>query len=142
MNFIICGPPGSGKSSYVKKMARWGDLIVDTDEIYQAISGQPIYDKPESLLKLVFKVRDFLIENSAGLNVYLITGGARRDDRDRMIDLLGGATVVVLETSYHECYRRISNDPRRRQKAVQWGPLIKKWWDAYERADGDVIVYD
>ena len=36
---IICGPPGSGKTTFVQKHMQPGDLIIDMDAIVAALTG-------------------------------------------------------------------------------------------------------
>ena len=55
---IVWGPPMSGKSSYVKQRAWSGDMIIDMDSLYEAISGLPRYDKPNTLLTHVIAFRN------------------------------------------------------------------------------------
>ena len=61
--FIVYGSPLSGKSTYVNDVMSAGDLIVDIDSIWQAVSGQPRYLKPNRLKSVVFSVRDNLLES-------------------------------------------------------------------------------
>lgn len=56
--YIVYGSPLSGKSSYVKSLQNEGDLIVDIDNIWQALSGCERYIKPLRLRANVFQVRD------------------------------------------------------------------------------------
>jgi hypothetical protein len=58
---IVCGPPGAGKSRYVLEHLHWGDLVLDIDTLFMALSGQVTYGKPVSLLKVVLRVRDTVI---------------------------------------------------------------------------------
>ncbi len=41
--FLVGGPPGSGKSTFVKANAKPNDIIIDLDEIMSKLSGLPIY---------------------------------------------------------------------------------------------------
>ena len=59
--YIVYGPPLSGKTSYVSSIATAGDLILDIDNIWQAISGLDRYKKPAALNANVFAVRDLLL---------------------------------------------------------------------------------
>jgi hypothetical protein len=38
---IVCGPPGSGKSTYIREHAKQGDTIIDLDAIMGTLSGKP-----------------------------------------------------------------------------------------------------
>ena len=60
--YIIYGQPLSGKTSYVSSVAAAGDLILDIDNIWQAISGLNRYKKPAALNQNVFAVRDLLLD--------------------------------------------------------------------------------
>ncbi len=50
----IVGPPRSWKSTYVDERLSVGDLVVDSDRIFAALSGLELYRKPEELLPFVF----------------------------------------------------------------------------------------
>ena len=58
---MVSGPPLSGKTTYVKANARRGDLIVDVDWIFAALSGQPLHYDSEILLPFVASARDAIL---------------------------------------------------------------------------------
>ena len=58
--YLITGAPCSGKTTFVRERIQPNDLILDIDDIWQTISGQPRYTKPNSLKTLVFAVREEL----------------------------------------------------------------------------------
>lgn len=39
---IITGPPGSGKSTYVATLMQPGDLLLDLDALFKAVSNLPM----------------------------------------------------------------------------------------------------
>lgn len=145
MNYIVCGPPASGKTTWVEGRKRWGDVVVDVDALFAAVTGLPWYEKPEGLVKLVLDVQDGIlrwVERNPGrfMNAWVITGGPKAAQRQRLAARLD-ATVVVLEASPDECLRRIAADPRRGSAVVeQWRPLVLKWWREYERVNGELRV--
>ena len=138
----VCGPMGSGKSYYVNKRKRWGDLIIDLDEIYRALGGAGGHEHPETLVPVALSVRDFLYEwiqeNDPAFDIWIITGGAKRRDRIALRDM--GAHVIIFETCLASCMRNIGRDETRKDKLKLWEPLIKSWWDKYERSNDDEII--
>jgi 5-methylcytosine-specific restriction protein A len=132
---IVCGPPGAGKSTYVRERMMGGDLIIDMDAIYHALSWQPYYDKPAVLVGYVLAVKEMLIsmlrQNSELGHAWVITGGARRSQR-HLFDKSQDVEVVIVKSSPDECLRRIQADPRRKGAALLWQPLIRKWYEEFE----------
>lgn len=132
---IVCGPPGSGKTTYVRERAHRGDLIIDLDFIFAAISGLPLYDKPVGLLNVALEVKDFLIaklRGQSGINrAWIVTGGAARAEREEIARKTGGR-VIVLAVPAHECLARISKDDRRVGTSEAWQSRIERWWREYE----------
>lgn len=140
---VICGPPGAGKTTWVGMRKNPGDLVVDMDALYHALSGLPWYEKPEILLPFVCEARDAVLRRLARKSdirhAWVIASGARKADRDRY--RAGGAEVIVLETPIDQCLRRIMADSRRSAKAALWENLVRRWWRDYEPPEeSDVVV--
>lgn len=132
---IVCGPPGSGKTRYVRERARRGDLIVDLDALFVALSGLPWYEKPDELLPYAAAARDAVIDRlqRGGLRqAWIIMGGAKRAQREALAARLH-ATVVMLDVAPDECLRRIQQDERRADRWRAWEPLVRDWWREYEQ---------
>ena len=131
---IITGPPGSGKTTYVEQRAQWGDLIVDVDAIYSALSGRPWYEKPAALLPFVLDARDAILDRLHGESelrqAWIITSEADHAELQRL-KARYSAKLLVLEVDPTECLRRIAADPRRANAANQWQALIANWWEKY-----------
>lgn len=131
---IVTGPPGAGKTTYVQKHAQWGDLILDVDALYSALSGQPWYEKPSALLPFVLDARDAILarlhQASELRHAWLITSEADHAELQRLKARFA-ANLLVLEVDPAECLRRITADPRRAALAHHWRPLITRWWDTY-----------
>lgn len=131
---IVCGPPGSGKTSYVKSQAKWGDLIIDLDAIYCALSGLDWYEKPDALLPFVLVVRDALLRQlsreSKVRHAWFITSEPRRGVLEK-IKVSLGANQIMMDTSPTECVRRISQDARRKDKWQQWEKIVNRWFERH-----------
>lgn len=143
--YIVAGAPGSGKTTYVRKNKRAGDLIIDVDALYIALSGEDWYDKSSALLPVVLDVRDMIVNNilqyerrKCFYNAWIITSNPTH--RHRLANQVGAKSVIVLETSENECMTRIHNDERRRSRAELWRPLVNKFWDNYVPDVSDKVV--
>lgn len=134
--WLVYGAPLSGKSTYVESVREDGDLIVDMDSIWQAVSGCDRYIKPDRLKSIVFGVRDKLLDDvryrrGKWQRAYIIGGYPLISDRDRLCRELG-AREVFIDTSMNECLSRLDqldeNDLRDKKR---WKKFIEDWFDTY-----------
>lgn len=130
--FVISGAPGSGKSTYVQKAKKNGDLVVDLDLIASALQGSTErHPDFEPVMDAVLATRDAIyktIENRKGKwnNAYVITS----NPSDLFVTALAGklsAEVVKMDTSLEECKNRIQNDTSRREPEKDVS-LVDKWF--------------
>lgn len=136
---IICGPPGSGKTTHVMQRMRVGDLVIDLDRIWKAISFQPTYEKPEGLLPYVLAVREALYETIlTGIDeghVWIITGGASRIEREHLRQRFNNAEIVIIKTEPQQCACNIAGDECRSDKVEEYRDPIQQWWSEYRRSE-------
>lgn len=133
--FIVYGPPMSGKTTYVKHNMQRGDLVVDMDRLYQAVSLLPSYDKPDNLLANVMGVHNILLDNiktryGKWYNAWVIGGYADRYKRESLANNLG-AQLVFCDVSLEECLRRLSLDEARRYRQDEWRGYIHRWFEQH-----------
>lgn len=133
--YIVYGPPCSGKTTYVLKRRWEGDLIVDMDKLFQAISLEPLYTKPDVLAPHVFCLRDLLIDNIKTRygrwdSAWVIGGYPDKYKRNKLAEDLG-AEIIYIETEKDECIRRLSLCPLRSKHKKEWEGYINKWFDRY-----------
>lgn len=131
--YLVYGPPCSGKSSLVSQLSHRGDLIVNMDTIYTAISGLPMYDKPNGLKNIAFKVRDDLIEMISTRygkweQAFIEGGYPLRAVRESIIAKTG-AEPILKTASKEEC---MSACEERGVFADEWKGYITKWFDQYQ----------
>lgn len=127
--YLVYGAPCSGKTAYVHSVAQRHDLIVDMDSIFECISVNDRYDKPDSLKAIAFKVRDALLDSikvnhGRWFNAYVIGGYPMASERERLCQALR-AEEVFIDTSYEEC---IANS---KEKPSEWVKYIDDWFARY-----------
>lgn len=132
---LVAGPPCSGKTSYVAERAVRGDLVLDSDALYRALSGLPLHDRPEQLRPFVWAAFWSVLRETRSSHIgtawviHSAASKARRQDYRQ----LNRATVVVLETPATLCAararERYQQDDPRLEQTLQW---IDEWWATYE----------
>lgn len=131
--YLVYGPPCSGKTTYVLQHMERGDLIVDMDKLYQAVSGCPVYDKPEQIKFNVYGLRSALIDQiktrHGGFNTAWVIGGYPNVAiRNRLAAVLG-AEIIYIEMPKEICIKRLEScgDYRQEHKA-EWKRYIEEWF--------------
>lgn len=130
--YIVYGSPCSGKTTWVKENATPNDIVVDIDSIYECISINDRYNKPEGLRSVVFDVRDKLYDvikyrNGNWTNAYIITGGALIGDRERLAKRTGADDFIFINTSKTECLIRA-----RQNRDESWIGYIESWFEHFQ----------
>lgn len=135
--YIVYGAPASGKTSWVQANASADDLVVDMDSIWQMISINDRYDKPSSLKHIVFEVRDKLYDiiryrSGNWHSAFVITGGALKGDRDRLMQRLGADDLIFIDASYEVCMARVKCKGLTDRQLKDWQGYIKDWFERYQ----------
>ena len=133
--YIVHGAPCSGKSSFVDSIKGNSDLIVDIDNLWEAVTGKRYY-KPDALKKNVFAMRDALLETvktRAGNweRCFIIEGLPHRAERDRRA-VVYGAELIHIDTDKETCLRRLQADDSRREYANEWRKYIEDYFARYQ----------
>lgn len=132
--FIVYGSPLSGKSSYVNDVMLQGDLLLDIDKIWMAISNQPLYIKPKELTSNVFAIRDLILQQikhrqGKWQNAYIVGGYPLSAERNRLANTLG-ARLIHIDTDKETCLSRLIACEDKRDKE-QWKKFIEDWWEKF-----------
>ena len=129
--YLIYGSPLSGKTTWVRDNMSDGDLILDIDNIWQAVSGCDRYIKPKRLNAVVFKVRDTMLEAiqyrlGKWRNAYIVGGYPLISERERLCKQLG-AESILIEATKAECLQRLESIEDGRDKD-EWRGYIERWF--------------
>lgn len=115
MLYVVTGPPGAGKSTWIKAHAKPKDLVIDFDLLAQAIAGPGLVDRAYSrtLEKVVHRMRFAAIREIEHhldhVDVYLINTSPSARDRAHYQYLK--AKVIVVDPGKDIVMQRV-NDMR------------------------------
>lgn len=128
---IICGPPGSGKSTYLREHSSPNDLVIDLDQIFQQLSGLPEHQTHAAWLVPALEERNRLLRNLATdtqhERAWFVISLPVILERQIWSEMLG-AEVMVLATPLNECIRRIHADPMRAGHRERMIAAAEWWW--------------
>jgi len=132
---LIYGAPMSGKTTLVKQLMRRGDILVDINTIYKAISGLTEYDKPNSLYSNAVAVQNLLIDQiktryGKWNNAFIVGAYADKYKRDKIITDTG-AEPIFCEATQEECVSRLYSDSDRTGIIEEYKGYISKWFEQY-----------
>jgi 5-methylcytosine-specific restriction protein A len=128
---VVCGPPRSGKTTYVNNNAKPEDMRIDVDVIREEMVGA-VEDEWNAL-----SIDDFLRERNRRLALFcrgntkhpqcwLIATAGTQLQRTFWQEL--GAAVVIMDTAKDTCLQRIARDdkagPEEKEKKKQ---AVLKW---------------
>jgi len=127
---LICGAPGSGKTTYANDHAAKHDTIIDLDAYRVKVGGTPWDDDP-GVNARAFAYRSKVIHGLHAArwgNAWLIAPAPTMAERDAWCDALGNVTVVVLDPGEDECLHRIKADPARAPHLDRLSRAVRKWY--------------
>lgn len=142
---IVCGPPCSGKSTWVRDRAGRRDLVIDLDVIASDISGEPLHGwcRERWLNAALWRRNNMLGDLGRGGNwpaAWFIVSEPKPQHRDFWAKALRPSAVVVLEVDERECIRRAAASGR---NVAEVEASSTRWWVQYGRRVGDQrITFD
>ena len=135
--YLVYGAPFAGKREFVKRSAGYGDLILDIDMIWESITGQTSYIKPERLKRNVFAIRDAIMDQiktryGSWQNAWVIMGAPLIMERQRMQQKLN-CELIHIDTPQEKCYERLAiaceNSNRNHSEYEKY---IDEWFEKYQ----------
>jgi 5-methylcytosine-specific restriction protein A len=113
---VVCGPPGSGKTTYVKERAEDGDLVLDADVIAAEMFDLPLYHADRDQVSAAIRYRNKMLAGLADAEcgykqAWLIV--TANSDAKRQFWKIKYGNLTVMTTDKRECMERIRNDHRR-----------------------------
>lgn len=129
--YIVWGSPLSGKNTAVMQMMQYGDIVLDMDALWQAVTLQPQYIKPDNCRFNLFKLRDEMLDQiktryGSWYDAYIIGGYPEKYERERLAQTLG-AEMIYCESTMEECLYRLEKSG----KPKTWEKYISDWWEKF-----------
>ena len=124
--YLVWGSPCAGKSTYVDSVMEDGDIIVDIDRIYKAISNT----RSDRLFPSVMQIYRSMIDmvktrNGAWNNAWVVRTLPLSSERERLAKELD-AELIFIDTDKETCLERA----RHRQEG--YDQVVLKWWDKFQ----------
>lgn len=138
---IVCGAPGSGKSTYAQKCAHPGDIVIDMDVIKADLAGTAIYSAEPRWTGPALEERNRLLRSLATATApraWFIVSAPEPAERDWWQRQLGG-TVHVMDTDEATCIARINADHRRIGHRDRMTRRVGEW---FAKARGEVRAFE
>jgi hypothetical protein len=116
---IVTGPPCGGKSTYIKELAKPGDVIVDMDRIALALTteGTEPFTYSERVRSVAQKARAAAVQEALLVaqgeryqNVYIIHTDPTPDQRAYYRAM--GGRIVEVSPGREECLKRLESRPK------------------------------
>ena len=138
---LVAGPPCSGKTTYVGEHREPGDLVLDADLLYQALSGGELYERGDGIWDFVWAAFDAVVAEarlhpSKRGTLWIIQGAPKRETRARY-RLMNRAQIVVLETPADVCVARARARFGESGRFPEYRRHIDQWWAAYRPDPSD-----
>lgn len=141
---IVCGPPASGKTTYIKEHAGPDDLIYDLDAIAVQMFGMParMLDgkrRMDALRERNNRLGKLMWANARCIapHAWLIVAEAKAERRQWWCDTLKPESIIVLATPVVVCLERAAQQSNQRPGFKQ---SINDWWRDYTPRQGDTVI--
>lgn len=135
--YIITGASCSGKTTFVRERVQEGDIVLDIDDLWQIVSGQPRYVKPNALKPIIFNLRNEIkdqIARGVGTwrNAFIIESLPYATDRKREVERYKAHNVelITMEATREECLNRLIANPNGRN-IKDYTNYINNYFDDY-----------
>ena len=118
---IVRGPAGAGKSGYVERERRPGELLADFTMLYAAVAGvtrgpdgrYPVRQDTDPLIPIVAAIKAFVVREAArrGLRGYVTTSSSAPGELARLRELgASDAAPITLDPGESVVRARLAGD--------------------------------
>jgi 5-methylcytosine-specific restriction protein A len=126
---LVCGPPASGKTTWVNARKKSEDTVISLDDCKVAVGGR-LWDTDRRILRRAMAYRDSMLRGlvlKTKGRAFVVIGGPTQDERDAWCRALGTSDVVVMDTPADVCIARLHADPARAHAVEDLSNGVKRW---------------
>jgi len=127
---LVCGPPASGKSTWVAKQIREsGDMSISLDECKVDVGGRMWDTDRHVLIRALDRRNDLLrgLSQKSYGHAYIIAGAPTQKERNAWCAATGARHVVIANTPVDTCIARLYADPDRSHAIERLVPAVHRW---------------
>ncbi len=140
---IVCGPPASGKTSYVAAHAGPDDVVIDLDRL--AANGADEAPRDRMTLARLLRERNQMLGElhtlaPDGRRAWFIVGAPGARERERWARQLVPVQVVVLKPPSAVCLQRIEEDAERAGARDRLRGAVDSWFRRYGARTGERVL--
>ncbi|MBT9156674.1 MAG: hypothetical protein DDT37_01662 [Firmicutes bacterium] len=118
---LVAGPPGAGKTTYVREHREENDLVWDYDDILAAVAGG-LWSFDTNRTMLFMRAAYIEAAKLYPHTCWIIAMAATKAERDEI-----SSNVVLLAVDAETCIARTAT----RDDGVNWPVIIRRWWKNY-----------
>lgn len=132
---LVWGPPCAGKTTWVRENATEADIIVDVDNLWDALTIGGWKHKTDLARSVVFDVRDKLYDiikhrNGNWQKAFVIAGAPRETERRRIMQRIGTDKEIFISETKEVCLERA------KAKDERWISYVEEWFAQYTPGQG------
>jgi hypothetical protein len=142
---LVCGPPASGKTTYVEQHLGINEQVLDLDFIKAQVSGLPLYQPGIAYLDEALRQRNTQLGELHSpycrlAGCWLIVTAPKVEHRLWWRGKLKPMSVLILATPADVCHARIDADDRRAMVRDLHHREVDRWWASYTKGAGERVI--
>jgi hypothetical protein len=139
--FVVCGPPASGKTTWVNQRRSGTSLAWDFDGLVAHMTSMPFRHRPAELIGAFEAMRDalcgWLATHPTDAQIFILIYSR---EKAKAIAEQIVAELVVLDTPEATCIDRVRRDPVRSRQFEKQVRSIRAWFHGPQPAPARAFV--
>jgi len=131
---IVMGCSCSGKSTFVERFKKRGDIVWDFDKIHGALSGEDTHEHIDHIRKYIFSMREKFyndLKNEMEVRVWIINSSPSKEIRTKFLEELN-AEILYIKRDKKECLEIAKNE-----RPKEWIKYIDEYFEKFEEITDD-----